>query len=179
LRQAIPVPRIVAISGAPLAHIYLPLAARLGADRLLQKPFRNAELIEIVKSLVPPGATRGPLRFVVLDDDPDILFLNRRRLEKTFPGCRVDECSTPEEAFAQCMDKPVDAIIADHHLHSGDGIAVVARLRAQHLTCPIYMVTGNSDPDIAARAYAAGVTRVFVPGDGNFAPQLRIAVSGI
>ncbi|HEY3754555.1 MAG TPA: response regulator [Opitutaceae bacterium] len=178
LRQATPPPRIVAVSGAPQANIYLQIAARLGADRLLQKPFRNADLLSMVESLVPPAKDHGPLRFVVLDDDPDIAFLNRRQLEKAFPGCRVAECATPDQAFSECEAHPVDAVIADHHLHSSNGIEVVTRLRDRNLTCPIYMVTGSSDPEIAARAYAAGVTRVFAPGDGHFAPMLRDAISG-
>lgn len=170
-------PKIVAISGAPLAHIYLPMAVRLGADRCLQKPFRNAELLAAVDELLNRAepADRS-LRFVVLDDDAGISLQNRRQLEKTFPGCQVAECASADEAFAECASRPVDAVIADHHLRGTDGIAVVSKLREQQLRCPIFMVTGSSDPEVASRAYAAGVTRVFSPGEGSFAPLLRQAL---
>lgn len=167
-------PKIIAISGAPQAHIYLAMAMKLGADACLQKPFRNGQLLAVIAdALAKPSAAGRPRRFVVLDDDAQMSLLNRRQLERTFPGCKVDECGSADQAIAACTDASVDAVIADHHLYGADGIDVVSRLRERQLHCPIFLVTGSSDPQVASRAYAAGVTRVFTPGDGDFAPLVR------
>lgn len=179
LREAQPATPIIAMSGASAAAHYLELAAKLGARRVLMKPFRPEVLLLAVNDLIgpPQGSTAAvapqPLKFVVLDDEVGPRILNRRALQKTFPGCTVLECATMEDAMRKCIGQPVDAILADHHLGGGEGVTFVSQLRDQRVDCPILMVTGSSDPQVRVRAYAAGVTRVFFPGDLDFAHYLH------
>jgi len=183
LRQIENGPAIIAISGAAAASNYLGLASKLGARRTLMKPFKSEALLQAVNDVIGPprscGQTSGalaaarPLKFVVLDDEPGPRILNRRALQKTFPGCMVVECSTIDDALNRCIGQPVDAVLADHHLGGGDGVNFVGRLREERVDCPILMVTGSSDPQVRVRAYAAGVTRVFFPGDLDFAQYLH------
>jgi len=178
------VPAIIAMSGATAASNYLGMASKLGARRTLMKPFKTEDLLQAVGDVIgtprpcgeQPGtccASMRPLKFVVLDDEPGPRILNRRALQKTFPGCMVIECSTIEDALTRCVGQPVDAVLADHHLGGGEGVSFVSRLRQERVDCPILMVTGSSDPQIRVRAYAAGVTRVFFPGDLDFAQYLH------
>ncbi len=53
---------IIAISGGgvDIGLGYLDLAQKLGADSILSKPFRPAELVALVETLL--GGVRGPLR---------------------------------------------------------------------------------------------------------------------
>ena len=172
-------PPIIAMSGAAAANNYLGLAAKLGARRTLLKPFKAEVLLLAVNDVIGPPSNRvsstppRPLQFVVLDDEPGPRILNRRALQKTFPGCVVRECATIDAALRQCVGQPIDAVLADHHLGSGEGVAFVGKLRQERVDCPILMVTGSSDPQIRVRAYAAGVTRVFFPGDLDFAQYLH------
>jgi len=176
-------PAIIAISGATAASNYLGLASKLGARRTLMKPFKTEALLQAVGDVIgspePCGeqhrgcAAARPLKFVVLDDEPGPRILNRRALQKTFPGCMVIECSNIEDALTRCVGQPVDAVLADHHLGGGEGVNFVGRLREERVDCPILMVTGSSDPQVRVRAYAAGVTRVFFPGDLEFAQYLH------
>jgi CheY-like chemotaxis protein len=176
-------PAIIAISGATAASNYLGLASKLGARRTLLKPFKAEALLQAVMDVVgPPRPEKTPspdvpadrpLKFVVLDDEPGPRILNRRALQKKFPGCEVVECGTIDDALGRCIGQPVDAVLADHHLGGRDGTDFVERLRHERVDCPIVMVTGSSDPQIRVKAYAAGVTRVFFPGDLDFAQYLH------
>ncbi|MDO8542142.1 MAG: response regulator [Opitutaceae bacterium] len=114
-----------------------------------------------------------PFLFLVLDDDPDIRFLNRHALERAFAGCEVIECETASDALQRCSITKPDAVVTDHQLRGDNGAAFIADLRRQGHTCPIVMVTASSDPAVRAQAYAAGATRVFVPGSLDFPAYLR------
>jgi CheY-like chemotaxis protein len=179
LRHTRPEVPIIAMSGASAASQYLELASKLGARRTLLKPFKAEVLLLAVNDAIgPPLASTSaagpqPLKFVVLDDEAGPRILNRRALQKTFPGCTVLECATMEDALRKCIGQPVDAILADHHLGGGEGVTFVARLRDERVDCPVLMVTGSSDPQVRVRAYAAGVTRVFFPGDLDFTQYLH------
>jgi CheY-like chemotaxis protein len=70
LRRLNPAVRIIAMSGgfAYDPKLYLHMAERFGADRVLRKPFQFSELQEVVNSLLaapprgepPAGVTNGP-----------------------------------------------------------------------------------------------------------------------
>jgi CheY-like chemotaxis protein len=171
------------MSGASAASNYLGLASKLGARRTLLKPFPAETLLQAVRDVIGPpqpgggealvSAAERSFKFVVLDDEPGPRILNRRALQKVFPGCTVIECATIADALTRCVGQPVDAVLADHHLGGGEGDTFIARLRDERVDCPILMVTGSSDPQVRVRAYAAGVTRVFFPGDLAFAEYLH------
>jgi len=185
LRRSLPSTSVIAMSGAGHASTYLQLASKLGAHYALAKPFpRDALLAAVDKVLVERGPARAedtvereveprPFRFVVLDDDADIRFLHRCALTNAFPGCVVAECSSADEALGACKGAPVDAVLTDNQLGGPDGSSFVRAIRQELLRCPVLMVTGNSDPRVAERAYAAGATRVFGPEDTNFPRYLR------
>jgi DNA-binding response OmpR family regulator len=56
LHKQTPRPKIIAISGGGKLkpESYLPLAERLGADHILEKPFLPKELITLIKDLLSP-----------------------------------------------------------------------------------------------------------------------------
>lgn len=48
---------IIAMSGTgPRSHLYLDMAAKLGATRTLAKPFTSTTLLHLVAELLPPSA---------------------------------------------------------------------------------------------------------------------------
>ena len=66
LRRIAPDLRIIAISGGMIQNpqLYLQLAEKLGADRVLSKPFSLAELLAVVAAVLalprPPAPPSGP-----------------------------------------------------------------------------------------------------------------------
>lgn len=63
LRKRNPAVPIIAMSGGGTigANLYLQIASRLGAKRVLAKPFQNAELLEAVQSVLMEGMNKaGP-----------------------------------------------------------------------------------------------------------------------
>ena len=50
-----PRPKIIAMSGGGMMEprTYLSLAEKLGADEIIQKPFRPAELLALIEKLIP------------------------------------------------------------------------------------------------------------------------------
>jgi CheY-like chemotaxis protein len=196
LRHNFPGTGIIAISGADQGSTYLRLAAKLGAQSTLAKPFRREALLRAVESCLlsreqpveksAPSNINGPsetqplaqsFRFVVLDDDENNRFLHRRALGKAFPSCHVIECNSADEALQQCCNARVDAVLTDNHLGGSDGASFVRALREKLVRCPVIMVTGSSDPAVMKRAYAAGADRVFYPGAGDFLQYLRTSLA--
>jgi CheY-like chemotaxis protein len=170
--------KIIAMSGDGMnpAGAYLRTAEKLGADYVLAKPFSHEELeAAVVAAISPVSETRT---FLVLDDDATTRFLNRAMLETEFPNNTVVECGTVEEALTASCGRSLDAVITDHHLGESNGSEFVERLRAQGARCPILMVTGNSDPKVHDRAYAAGASRVFFGSDTDFTEYLRQTLKG-
>jgi CheY-like chemotaxis protein len=178
LRRDFPDLPIIAMSGSGLGSHYLKAAEKLGAEKTLAKPFMMEELVQAVREVAhtgapPPEPADRTLAFVVLDDSADNRFLQRRTLQKSFPGCIVIECDTVDAAVDQCIGRPVDAVLADHHLKGANGVTLVWRLRHRRVKCPILMVTGSTDETVRQQAYFAGVTEVFSDGNGEFVPYLR------
>jgi len=55
LAKETPKPKIIAMSGGGMMQprTYLALADKLGADEVIQKPFRPAELLSLIEKLLP------------------------------------------------------------------------------------------------------------------------------
>jgi two-component system, OmpR family, response regulator MprA len=80
-------------------------------------------------------------RILVVDDDPEMLSLMRRRL--AYAGYAVDEAATGEDALAAVADRPPDLVILDVMLPGLDGVEVGRRLRAADRDLSILMLTAK------------------------------------
>jgi DNA-binding response OmpR family regulator len=57
---------------------------------------------------------------------------------------------------------PIDVVVLDVHLPDVSGIDLCARLRQQHPTLPIVVVTGEARPEEVAQLLSLGVHRYFL-----------------
>jgi DNA-binding NtrC family response regulator len=96
---------------------------------------------------------------LICDDDPDI----RTAMKRTLRGYDVTETSSPREALAAMKTRSFDAVISDFSLEAEtDGLDLLQHVRMQYPDTIRFLVTGNSDIEIAARAVNEGaVTRYF------------------
>jgi CheY-like chemotaxis protein len=111
--------------------------------------------------------------FLLVDDDDDTRYLNRRALLRAFPQSVVLEATTVDDALAKASGVELAAVVTDHHLATGTGADFIAALHAAGAQCPIVMVTSSCDPKVAERAREAGADRVFAGAETDFVDYLR------
>ena len=97
---------------------------------------------------------RAP-RVLIVDDDASLRLLCRVNLE--LEGYRVLEADGVGAAEALWFDEAVDAVLLDVHLGDGDGLELLARMRAKQAGPPVALFTGSVELDAAKRSVAEGV----------------------
>jgi DNA-binding NtrC family response regulator len=94
-----------------------------------------------------------PLAILVCDDDPDI----RGAMKRALHGYDVIETSSPREALAMLKSRVFDAIVCDFSLAAdSDGLDVLQHVRMQYPDTVRFLVTGNRDIEVCARAVNEG-----------------------
>ena len=85
----------------------------------------------------------GGYTVLVVDDDAAIRFLCRVNLE--LEGHRVLDAGTIDSARALVHAEPVDVVLLDVHVGSGDGREFLRELRQLRPELPVAMLTGTAD----------------------------------
>lgn len=93
------------------------------------------------------GAARVVL---VVDDDASIRMLCRVNLE--LDGHRAVEAATIDEARAAVRSEPVDVVILDVHVGSGDGLELLAELRRDRPELPVALLSGTAEAGVVRGA---------------------------
>ncbi|HEY1119381.1 MAG TPA: PAS domain S-box protein [Acidimicrobiales bacterium] len=121
------------------------------------------------------------LRVLVIDDDPDVSLLARLQLENA--GYDVVEAGTAATGVTRAVEMAPDVILLDWMLPDGDGIGVLAELRADPSTAgiPVIMVTARSHASDERAAWEAGVVDYLTkPFDGSdLVRRVRDAVTAL
>ena len=90
---------------------------------------------------------------LICDDDPDI----RAAMRRTLRGFLVTEVGNARDAISLLRDRDFDAIISDFNLGDGrDGLEVLQAARIERPDSVRFLVTGNTDVQIAIRAVNEG-----------------------
>ena len=95
-----------------------------------------------------------PETLLVVDDEPAI----RGAIAKAFPDLTVLQAETFEQALTAMKDGYPDLAILDQRLPDGDGLALVAKLRAIDPDLPVVLLTGHGSVDLAVDALKQGVS---------------------
>lgn len=98
-------------------------------------------------------------RILIVEDDPGA----RRSLLLLLTGRGFDAVAYPTatQAFASAAAHPPACLVADYRLVDGDGIALLAALRAGGWTGPAILISAYSSPELLAQANAAGFAVIF------------------
>ncbi len=115
-------------------------------------------------SIVPLEPARMPSRqprVLVVDDDPAIRLICATNLR--LDGCEVIEAGDGQEALELARAEPPDLLLVDLSMPVLDGFGLAAALRLDERTSrlPFVFLTGEVDPHVEARAYAAGAHGFF------------------
>jgi DNA-binding NtrC family response regulator len=102
-----------------------------------------------------------PVRILVADDARSM----RSLIRSAFPfGRRPMEFHDADnglDALAMYRDRRFDIVILDINMPDLDGLSVLEQLRAYDEDCLVFVVTGDSDPDLATQAISLGARDLF------------------
>lgn len=96
---------------------------------------------------------------LICDDDPDI----RAAMKRTLRDYDVSEVSSPRDALTLMKLKAFAAVVSDFSLQADtDGLDLLQHIRMQYPNTVRFLVTGNREIDVVARAVNEGaVDRYF------------------
>jgi DNA-binding NtrC family response regulator len=90
---------------------------------------------------------------LICDDDPDI----RSAMRRTLRGYEIVETASPREALLALRAQACDAVVSDYSLGAEtDGLDLLQHIRMAYPTMIRFLVTGNRDIEVAARAVNEG-----------------------
>ncbi|MBU1878132.1 MAG: response regulator, partial [Chloroflexi bacterium] len=130
----------------------------LGATEYLTKPFDEGQLEKVISEVLGQAG-----RVLIADDDPDIVMLLQRVLQRR--GFETLVAGDGEAALAQAHgEPPPDLILLDLRMPQLDGYQVLERLRENPAThaIPVMIITGAA-PDLAEkrqRSLALGASQL-------------------
>ena len=113
---------------------------------------------------------------LVVEDDPGIALLQRRRLERA--GFRVTVAGTLEQAMAALAAEPVAVVTLDYRLGEKTGLDLHKRMKAAGRDVPVILVSGTMDDSAIVDALRAGVRDVVVKTP-DYLDRLPDAVTGV
>ena len=94
-------------------------------------------------------------KVLLVDDDPDFLWLARNMLEQT--GYRVIEARDGESALGLFEQEIPDVVLLDYRMPGRDGLQIAVEMKDRVPAVPIIMITGYGEVKIAVKAMKAGV----------------------
>ena len=121
---------------------------------------------------------RRPVKsaILVVEDDPGVATLERRRLERA--GYEVLTSASAEEALEKIQHNDVELIVLDQGLPDATGLEFYKRLKAGGHVLPVIMVTGLSDEAMVIEALRAGV-RDYITKSPEYLDYLPEAVERV
>ena len=98
--------------------------------------------------------SREPIEVWIVDDDAGIRWVLERAMEQAGLACRGFD-SAPPALEALAHGQP-DVLVTDIRMPGPDGLALLARLKADCPALPVIVITAHSDLDSAVAAYQGG-----------------------
>ncbi len=137
-------------------------------------------MLDSVQPATDAGTLRGPVRLLIVDDDPLDRQTYLRHLGADPDNAYVVvEAATADEGIKLLNDGPYDCIVLDYRLPGADGLAVFEAIRANEHDGPlppVIMMTGQGSEAVAVEAMRSGVAD-YLPKDGLTAKALQRAIT--
>jgi PAS domain S-box-containing protein len=94
------------------------------------------------------------LRLFLIEDDPDIVLLIRKSLERA--SHQVTCCRTAADALIVLAQTSFDLVLLDQKLPDMEGLDLLHTLAREGISVPVLMVTAHGDEKLATRVLHAG-----------------------
>ena len=102
----------------------------------------------------------GPIKVLIADDDALFRESLRALIDRQPELAVVADASDGLEAIGLADDLEPDAVVVDLHMPQLDGVTTVARLRQDHPSVCLIVVTGDADVALHRAAREAGADAV-------------------
>jgi len=100
----------------------------------------------------------GPIRVLIVDDNPRFGELAEMFLEEEFEDIRVKAVTSAAEGEKVLSETTVDCVVSDYQMPETDGVEFLRSVREDHPDLPFIIMTGKGDETVASEAISAGVT---------------------
>jgi signal transduction histidine kinase len=102
------------------------------------------------------------LDILLVDDDRVDRMAICRALDRADLAVRVTEVTSAGEAIAHLNTHPCDCVFLDYRLPEQDGLSLIRQWRAEGVTIPLVVLTGQGDEQIAVDLMKAGASDYLV-----------------
>jgi DNA-binding NarL/FixJ family response regulator len=119
------------------------------------------------------------VRLLLVEDQPVV----RSGLESLLADAEItaiDVAQTASDAVEKASTTKADVVLLDIRLAEGDGLAALARIKAERPNLPVLIYTGYDNPSFAARAVALGAAGYLLKGSSKdeLVTAIRRAAAG-
>jgi PAS domain S-box-containing protein len=104
--------------------------------------------------VIPPFDGKKPIQVLIVDDEPYLLDIAQRFLEKN--NFCTDCATSADEALQKISHYPYDVIVSDYNMPGKDGIGLLMHVRATYPCLPFILFTGRGREEIAIKALNEG-----------------------
>ena len=115
------------------------------------------------------GATSGPKKILIVDDDPEVVEVLSRFFQKTPEDYEVQAAMNGEDALAALMLSVPDLVLLDINMPGMSGLEVMKHIDPQ---IAVIMVTGNVDEAPAEALKLGAFAYIPKPFDLTYVEQL-------
>lgn len=102
------------------------------------------------------------LRILIVDDDDVDRLLIDRYLRKADLNVETVEAASADAAYRSILQESYNCIFLDYLLPDAEGVSLVKQFRAQGISTPIVMLTGQGDERVAVELMKAGASDYLV-----------------
>jgi DNA-binding response OmpR family regulator len=140
-------------------------AFELGADGVVQKPFNNIFMAELIRGLLRKGCdNNGPsvekkaLKVLVVDDDDMTLSVNEAMMRRM--GHEVTTAEDGRQALGAFMKEGFDLVLTDRQMPHMGGLELLVEIRKVDKDVPVIVVSGNVSSPQRDELYSLGADLV-------------------
>ncbi len=96
----------------------------------------------------------GPLRLLLVDDEPEFLEPTARRLARRGIECATVESG--EDALRALQHMTFDGLVVDVRMPAMDGLELLRLVRRDHAALPVILLTGHASIELGVRGIDLG-----------------------